>query len=240
MTFQKDADLRLAKFRMMEHGLIGSNYSAVAFDCGTCKACIPLRINIDRYAPTKALDANTRRNRDLTQTLDFTYAELSIRKHGPELYALFQTYMKNRHPASDMAEYSYEDFLVFALPQNHTLTLKDSNGKILAAAFLDIETNPSVYRSIHYYYAFYDPDAAHNPRSLGTALWLAGIKLAKERGFKHVYVGAGAVGSPKLAYKFSYPGLEAFANGAWEPYDPAKHTEGPDYSAWLRKNTLEL
>lgn len=240
ISFNRAAELRLAKFRMMEHGLIGDNFSAIALGCGTCKSCIPLRINLDSYAPTKSLEANARKNQDLKGGIDFTEGKFFLRGKSAELFKLFKSYIGARHAESDMANYTYDDFLAFALPQSHILTLEDSEGKILAAALLDIETDPSVHKAIHFHYAFYDPDTKYNSRSLGTALWLAGIKFAKERGFQHVYVGAGAAGSPKLGYKLAYPGLEAYSGTTWEPYDPARHTQGPDHTDWLRQNTVLL
>lgn len=240
ISFKRAAELRIAKFRMMEQGLIGDNFSAIALGCGTCHACIPLRVNVKQFKPTKALQAVTRRNRDLIETFDFTESAIFKEKYGPELYSLFKRYIDKRHDHSKMSGYEYDDFLVFALPQNRILTLTTPTGKIVAAALMDMETDPSVHKSLHYYYAFYDPDSGFNPRSLGTALWLKGIEYAQKYGFEYIYVGAGAAGSPKLAYKFAYPGLEAFHNGKWETYDAGKHTAGPDHTEWLRKNTLEL
>lgn len=225
---------------MMEQGLIGDNFSAIALSCAGCNACIPLRIKTKAYTATKTLQTAQRRNQDLIDNLSFTQAEFDMRLKGPELYTLFKKYMANRHPYSLMGEYDYHNFQAFAMPQSHLLTLRTTQGKILAAALLDIEDSPSVVRSMHFYYAFYDTDAAHKNRSLGTALWLAGIKHAQSRQIENIYVGAGAEGSPKLAYKFSYPGLEAFTNGKWEAYDPAKHTRGPDFSDWLQENTQPL
>lgn len=188
MSLKKAAELRLAKFKMMERGLIGDNFSAVALGCATCKACIPLRINVGKYISNKKLGANTRRNQDLVDNLTFTEVEFSLRQHGPELFALFKNYVQKRHPASLMGEFEYNDFLALALPQSHILTLKSQQGAILAAALLDIEDSPNIESSMHYYYPFYNTDSAHNARSLGTALWLTGIKHAQLRKVKHIYV----------------------------------------------------
>ncbi|MCD8496792.1 MAG: hypothetical protein LRZ85_01130 [Alphaproteobacteria bacterium] len=240
ISFKRAAELRFAKFKMMEQGLIGDNFSAIALECGSCKACLPLRINLKKFSLTEELAQIKNVNKDLTFSFDFPDSIVLSEKASREYYDLFTRYIRDRHPTSAMSEYDIDDFRAYLFAQNRILSVRDAEGKLVAASSIDVQYEPGLHRAMHFFYAFYDRGSEWIDRRLGTFLSIKGIELAQEQKMEHIYIGAGAKGSAKLGYKFQYPGLETYANGKWESYDPAQHKQGPDHSAWLSQNTITL
>jgi len=68
-------------------------------------------------------------------------------------------------------------------------------------------------------YSFFDPDLARD--SLGSFIILDHIRLARESGLPHVYLGYWVPGSAKMDYKSAYQPLEIFAEGRWSRLDQA-------------------
>ena len=75
--------------------------------------------------------------------------------------------------------------------------------------------------------SFFDPALAR--QSLGTYAILDHIRLAREAGWPHVYLGYWVPGSRKMAYKTNFPPLEACINGTWQPLanPPNQEFNGP-------------
>ena len=72
-------------------------------------------------------------------------------------------------------------------------------------------------------YSFFDPDRASD--SLGTAIILDHITIAREAGLPYVYLGYWVPGSPKMDYKSRFNALEVYKGGCWQSIgDPAEHT----------------
>lgn len=240
ISYAQERELRLAKFRMMEQGLIGDTFSAIALSCLDCQACIPLRINLNKFTLNHGLQQVKKSGLIFDHSLDFPDPVVHSGEKSAEYFDLFSRYVKVRHPKSKFATYDQDGFRSYIFAQNRLLSLRDPAGKLVAAATVDVQYDPSLHKSMHFHYAFYDTDKAYKNKSLGTLLWILGVEHALRQGLEHIYVGAGAEGSPKLAYKFAYPGLEAFVEGKWVDYDPALHKTKPDYSQWLAANTMDI
>lgn len=241
ITFEKAAQLRLDKFKLMEnHGMIGDTFSAIALSCSNCYACIPLRINLQKFVLDDRLQRVKKVGLVYRHNLDFPDPVVLSEHKSEEYFNLFSRYVRTRHQISKMASFNCDDFRSFILPQNRLLSVKDQSGKLVAAASIDVQYDPSLYRSMHFTYAFYDTDQAYKNKSLGTLLWALGVEHALHQKLDYIYVGAGAVGSPKLGYKLTYPGLETFVDGKWVDYNPLVHISRPDHSSWLANNTIDL
>jgi leucyl-tRNA---protein transferase len=72
--------------------------------CPTCMACVPVRIDVARFALTKNLRRIHSRNADLKTRI------ISTRDAEP-LFPLFKSYQNMRHTQGDMAQMELPDFM---------------------------------------------------------------------------------------------------------------------------------
>ena len=71
--------------------------------CNACTACVPVRIPVVAFRPTRSLRRIAARNRDLSfEKTDAVFTD--------EHYELFNLYQHARHPDSDMAHMTPADF----------------------------------------------------------------------------------------------------------------------------------
>ena len=64
-------------------------------------------------------------------------------------------------------------------------------------------------------YSFFQPGLDKD--SLGTFIILDHIAIARDLGLPYVYLGYWVPGSPKMAYKANFAGVEVYAKGEWSP-----------------------
>jgi arginine-tRNA-protein transferase len=64
-------------------------------------------------------------------------------------------------------------------------------------------------------YSFYDPDLRTD--SLGIYMILDHITAAQGAALPYVYLGYWVPGSPKMAYKANFAGVEVYAGRIWQP-----------------------
>jgi len=193
------ADLSRAGFRR-SHGF------AYRPACRGCRKCVPVRIVVDDFVPSRSLRRVARRNDDLR------YAVVPPRATA-EQYRLFRAYQRVRHGSSDMAEMTFADYreMVEDTPVETWLAeARDAQGALVVGLLAD-QTADALSAA----YSFYD--AGQPRRSLGTqaVLWL--VDHARALGLRHVYLGYWVDGSETMDYKRRFPAVEALVDGRWQP-----------------------
>lgn len=171
--------------------------------CKQCSACIPVRIPVNEFRPSKKQRRVLNRNKDLTITqLPALYRD--------EHYELYSKYISTKHADGDMYPPSpdqYESFL-FSDWGNTVFYEFRCKGKLLAVAVSDIMIN-----GISAVYTFYDVD--ETKRSLGVMGVLHQIEEAKRLNLPAVYLGYWIKECQKMNYKTEYRPLEMFVNNHW-------------------------
>jgi arginyl-tRNA--protein-N-Asp/Glu arginylyltransferase len=175
--------------------------------CRACAACVPVRIAVEDFAPTRSI----RRVRNAHAGL--VGAALPPRA-TIEQFRLFITYQHSRHRDSEMAVMSYGDYrgmVEDTALRSAIVEFRDPAGRLVAASLID-----RLDDGISAVYTFYDP--AHRPGGLGTLsiLWL--IEECRRQGLPYVYLGYWIAESPKMAYKARFPALERLTGGDWVPF----------------------
>ncbi|MET4697442.1 arginyl-tRNA--protein-N-Asp/Glu arginylyltransferase [Constrictibacter sp. MBR-5] len=193
------ADLSRAGFRR-SHGF------AYRPACRGCRKCVPVRIHVEAFQPTRSLRRVARGNEDLH------YAVLPARATR-EQYRLFLAYQRQRHGSSDMAEMSFADYrdMVEDSPvQTWLVETRDVEGTLVGGLLVDRTAD-----ALSAAYSFFDP--AQPRRSLGTQaiLWLVGH--ARMIGLPYVYLGYWVDGSATMDYKRRFPAVDALVDGRWQP-----------------------
>ena len=172
--------------------------------CNGCTACIPVRIPVARFTPSRTMRKLHKLNHDLRVSVEPARA-------SAELFDLFERYQHQRHSDSDMALMAYEEFrqLIEESPvKTGLLHLRDDTGRLWACGLTDIGQD-----SLSAVYSFYEPDAP--ARSLGTYIVQSLVAEAVQRGLAYLYLGYWIEDCRKMTYKSRFSPLEFFDGHRW-------------------------
>ncbi|TCV91313.1 arginine-tRNA-protein transferase [Luteibacter rhizovicinus] len=171
--------------------------------CSECQACVPCRIDVERFVPDRAQRRCLKRNADLA------VAE-TMPGYTDERHDLYASYLHARHSGGGMDGADADDFQRFLVaPWSPTVFLEfRREERLLGVAVTDL-----CIGGASAVYTFFDPD--ESPRSLGTFGILQQIELAKRRGIPFLYLGFWIEGHPKMDYKSRFHALEVRRNGQW-------------------------
>ncbi|HYG87213.1 MAG TPA: arginyltransferase [Azospirillum sp.] len=172
--------------------------------CPSCTACVPVRIAVDFFDPTRSQRRVMRINEDLA-------IEDAPATATGEQYRLFATYQASRHGDSDMARMAMADFAAMIDEGRADTALceaRDPAGRLIACMLTDRLGDG--YSAV---YSFYD--ASLEKRSLGTFMIINLIERARAEGLPYVYLGYWIAQSRKMAYKARFRPLEALGRDGW-------------------------
>lgn len=162
--------------------------------CTACAACVPLRVPVDTFSPTKSQQRALNKSRHI----HFEVGTPRVDDERLELYARWHAMREGIRgwPASPITAAEYE--MQFCFPHPCAREFRYFDGKKLVAVGYVDETHDAM-SSIYF---FFDPDCKH--LSLGIASVLCEIAAARERGRKHVYLGYRVLGCPSMEYKMQF------------------------------------
>jgi len=182
--------------------------------CADCAACLSARINVAAFKPSKSQKRAIRRNSSLNRRSSSPWAT-------EEQFALFRSYLEERHAAGGMADMDAFEFaaMIEETPVRTRVVEYTDNatGDLAATSLTDVLDD-----GVSMVYSFFEP--SYQKRSLGTYLILDHIAIAREMGLPYVYLGYWVPGSRKMGYKSRFSGLEVYVGGAWERMrDPSSY-----------------
>lgn len=190
--------------------------------CPSCRACVPVRIDARRFAPSRGFRRVLRRNRDLVATERPPRATL-------EQFDLFRRYLLSRHAEGGMTRMgweAYRDMVEVSPPSTRLVEFRDAAGRLVGASLTDY-----IRSGLSGVYKFFEP--GDDRRSLGTfiILWHAG--RARELDLPYVYLGYWIPECRKMTYKARFGPLERLDGAFWRPADgrdgmPAGEADEPE------------
>jgi leucyl-tRNA---protein transferase len=188
---------------LMDRGFRRSGTLFYTTDCGACRACVPLRVPVATFRPSKSQRRVARRNLDLTTTVRTPQCREST-------FDLYRRYLAHRYPDQAGAE-SFAQFResLYARVVTTREVVYALDGVPIAISLLDVCS-----RSVSAVYHFYDPD--HRDRSLGVFSVLAEIEWTRSIGVPHYYLGYWVAGSRAMQYKADYGPHEVLRAGRWQ------------------------
>ncbi len=165
--------------------------------CPACSACVPTRLVVADFAPTRS----QRRARRKAEGLRVTVGPPRV---DDERLALYERWHQDREEARDWPSSSLDadDYaLQFAFPhpcaREVALHDEEAGGRLVGVSICD--EAPEVWSLVYF---FFDP--AYAARSLGVANVLLGVEIAAARGISHVYLGYAVAECPSLRYKRAF------------------------------------
>jgi arginine-tRNA-protein transferase len=194
--------------QLMDTGFRRSGRVVYQPSCRTCRACRPVRVDVDQFKPGKRFRRTLNRNKDITVIT----GQL---EPTPEKFDLYHRYQSRRHGERDHLDWpGFVDFLYDTPVRTREFCYRDDGGKLLAVGICDIGRRS--VSSVYFYY-----DATQTRRSLGTfgALWE--IQYAREQRLPHYYLGFWVDGCSAMEYKTHFQPYEILGtDGTWrEPAD---------------------
>ncbi|MDP6515019.1 MAG: arginyltransferase [Alphaproteobacteria bacterium] len=187
--------------------------------CQGCRACVPVRVRVADFRPTRSMRRALRRNADLTWQETDAFAT-------PEQYALFQDYEQTRHGDGEMALMDFDDYraMVEDTPiETHIIEFRDPSGRLVAVSLTD-----RLGDGLSGVYKFFADDRADT--SPGTYVILWHIEQARAMDLPYVYLGYWIAASPKMAYKARFQPMESLTSAGWRRFVPAAAPRGRDRS----------
>lgn len=173
--------------------------------CPACNACVPIRVPVQHFTPTKQQQRTLKRGEQLS-VLERTPA------HTDEYYQLYAHYINQRHADGEMYPPSttqFANFLTQALPFSRFYEFRLAD-RLMAVAVTDCLSD-----GLSAVYSFFDPDDRYYSLGRYAVLWQ--IQHAQALQLPYLYLGYWIKDCQKMNYKTQYQPIEGFIDGQWRP-----------------------
>ena len=190
-------------------GFRRSHSIAYAPACPSCKACVPVRVDVKNFKMRRSLSRIWKRNARIT-------AHVVPSRATSEQFDLFSEYQLSRHASSDMANMGFYEYsaMIEDSPIKTYLVEYRTPASDLVAVCLTDQTDDGLSAV----YSFFSSEPEHAGLGNYVVLWL--IEHARANHLPYVYLGYWIAESPKMAYKTRFGPLEALGpGGCWAPLE---------------------
>lgn len=193
---------------LVRHGFRRSGLFTYRPHCANCAACIPVRIPVARFAPSRS-QRRSRKAHGALQARELPLAD------NAEHYQLYRRYQQARHAGGGMDQDDHEQYANFLLQSGVDTRLIEfsENGVLRMASIIDVLND-----GLSSVYTFYDPDLPG--ASLGTYNILWQIAQCAANDLPYLYLGYWIRDSRKMAYKARFRPIEGLIDGVWRELDP--------------------
>ena len=176
--------------------------------CDRCRACVPVRLLVDEFTPTRTQRRAAKRHANLTTH------RLPLR-FEQEHFDLYRRYQSQRHPGGGMDQDDQQQYHQFLLESGVSTNLVEfrENDVLRMVSVVDVANS-----GLSAVYTFYDPEIEQASFGTYNVLW----QIARCRALRmpYLYLGYWIADSQKMAYKVKFRPLEGFIDGRWQGLAP--------------------
>lgn len=185
-------EMESAAYRqLIDHGFRRSGRFFYRPACHDCHECVPLRVPVKEFRPSRSQRRCLYRNKDITVTLGRP-------AFSEEKFSLYDRYVRGKHDDTRATEPSALcDFLYTPVVDSLEFCYRDPGGRLLAVGICDVFED-----ALSSVYCFYDP--LESKRGLGTFTALNEVQYAQQQGLAYYLVGYYVSGCSAMSYKASF------------------------------------
>jgi len=194
---------------LIQQGFRRSGKFAYRPHCENCNACIPVRIVLNEFAPTRSQKRAYKQHADLT-------ARIMPVSYNQSHFQLYSRYQALRHADTELVDQAetkddaeqYRQFLCESNVESLMVEFRDAKNQVKIVSVIDV-----VHDGVSAVYTFYD--ALELKASYGTysIIWLA--DWAKNLNLPYLYLGYWIEASKKMFYKQAFMPQERLVDGEW-------------------------
>lgn len=172
--------------------------------CKDCRECVPLRVPVERFAPSRSQRRVLRRNVDV-------HLEIGRPRCDEEKQRIFAAYLADQHDQAEPADREELEAFLYQSPTDTLEMVYRVQERIVAVGMVD--RCPASLSSVYF---FFDP--AERRRSLGVLGALCEIGQCAKWGLPYWYVGYYVKDCRQMNYKAAYRPFELLGeDGVWRP-----------------------
>ncbi|MFP6683084.1 MAG: arginyltransferase [Polyangiaceae bacterium] len=204
----------------LEHGDRRQGRLLYRTDCPTCRACEPIRIDVEAFRPNRSQRRVWRRGRD---TIALQVGPVEIDERRAELFNLHKRDRGLNRDDTDRGVAAYAAFLGHSCCQSFEMRYSVDD-EVLGIAIVDraIDSMSAVYFYYHPKFCNLSP---------GIFSILEQIEMCRSQGLKYLYLGLYIAECQSMAYKSRFMPHERRIDGEWQRFErPALKEAAPNRS----------
>ncbi len=197
---------------LVRHGFRRSGTFTYRPHCDGCSQCVPARVVVADFQPSRTQRRSWKRHSDLQ-------VSLHPLQDKAEYYELYRRYQQARHADGSMADDDPEQYRNFLL-QSHVDTLLvefRENDVLRMVSIVDVLDD-----GLSAVYTFYDTTVPHSSFGTFNVLWQ--IEMCRKLGLPYLYLGYWIEHSKKMAYKARFQPLQGLQDDIWQAIAPVSES----------------